>query len=220
VADADIDLVGIAEIVAGATAGHAPLLAALGSLTEEQARRASLLPGWTVGHALTHIARNGDSHTRMLRAALAGEAVTQYARGREQRAEDIESGAARPAAELVEDVATSAATLEAVWAQMTPQAWARHGLNADGELWPCAVMPWHRWREVELHHVDLGLGYTPADWPDAYVARELAISLALLPERLDGPGQRQLLAWLVGRSAPPSDLELTGWQSRPDHYLR
>jgi maleylpyruvate isomerase len=117
-------------------------------------------------------------------------------------------------------VATSAATLEAVWAQMTPQTWSRHGLNAENEIWPCAVMPWHRWREVELHHVDLGLGYMPADWPEAYVERELAISLSLLPERLDGAAQRQLLAWLVGRAPQPSHLELAGWQSRPDHYLR
>jgi maleylpyruvate isomerase len=220
VADAEVDVAETEATVAGATGGHARLVSALGSLTDEQARRPSLLPGWSVGHALTHIARNGDSHTRMLRAALAGEAVTQYARGREQRAEDIESGAARPAAELVADVATSAATLEAVWAQMTLQAWVRNGLNAEGEIWPCAVMPWHRWREVELHHVDLGLGYTPADWPDAYVDGELAISLALLPERLGGAGQRQLLAWLVGRSAQAADLELAAWQERPDHYLR
>lgn len=219
-ADADVDLAEIGEVVGAATGGQARLVATLASLTDEQAHSASLLPGWTVGHALTHIARNADSHTRMLRAALAGEAVTQYARGREQRAEDIESGAARPAAELVEDVATSAATLEATWAQMTPPAWSRHGLNADGEIWPCAVMPWHRWREVELHHVDLGLGYAPADWPDAYVERELAISLELLPERLDAAGQRQLLAWLVGRSAGPGELELAAWQARPDHYLR
>ena len=82
-------------------------------------------------------------------------------------------------------------------------------------------MPLHRWREVELHHVDLGLGYTPADWPEAYVERELAISLALLPERLDGSGQRQMLAWLVGRAATTERHRADArWQSRPDHYLR
>jgi maleylpyruvate isomerase len=78
----------------------------------------------------------------------------------------------------------------------------------------------HRWREVELHHVDLGLGYLPADWPQPYVDRELSISLKLLPERLDTDGQRQVLAWLVGRASGAGDPELTPWQSRPDHYLR
>jgi maleylpyruvate isomerase len=210
----------IDEVVAGARGSHARLVEAIAPLTDGQAASPSLLLGWTVGHALTHLARNADSHVRMLRAALAGEAATQYAGGPEQRAADIEAGAARPAAELIADVATSAAALDQVWPEMTPQAWAGHGLNAGGEVWPCATMPMHRWREVELHHVDLGLGYTAADWPDGYVDRELAISLALLPERLDPAGQRAILAWLVGRAATPGDVTLAPWQSRPDHYLR
>lgn len=210
----------ILEVVTGARGGHARLVSAIGSLTDPQARSASLLPEWSVGHVLTHLARNADSHVRMLRAAMAGEVVTQYERGREQRAADIEAGAARPAAELVDDVAASAAALDTIWAGMTPQAWTGHGLNAENEIWPCAAMPLHRWREVELHHVDLGLGYSPVDWPDAYVDRELAISLNLLPERLDAAGQRQLLAWLVGRTSQPGGLALTPWQGRADHYLR
>jgi hypothetical protein len=31
-----------------------------------------------------------------------------------------------------------------------------------------------RWREVEFHHADLGLGFTYADFSPAYVERELA----------------------------------------------
>jgi maleylpyruvate isomerase len=208
------------EAIDGSRSAHARLVTAIGSLTDEQARSASLLPSWTVGHVLTHLARNADSHTRMLRAALAGEVVTQYERGNEQRSDDIAAGAARPAAELIDDVTTSATTLEAAWAQMTPQAWAGHGVNADGEIWPCVAMPFHRWREVELHHVDLGLGYRPTDWPEAYAGRELAISLAVLPERVDPSGRRDLLAWLVGRSPQPAELILSPWQSRRDHYLR
>jgi hypothetical protein len=30
-----------------------------------------------------------------------------------------------------------------------------------------------RWREVCVHHADLGLGYTWADWDDEYVRLEL-----------------------------------------------
>lgn len=217
---ADVDLAEIAAVVGGARAGQARLVSSISSLTDAQARSASLLPGWSVGHTLTHIARNGDSFVRMLSAAIAGEAVTQYEGGREERAATIEAGAARPAVELVVDVAASAAALDAVWEEMTPQAWSGHGLNADHEIWPCAAMPLHRWREVELHHVDLGLRYTAADWPQAYVERELAISLALLPERLDPSGQRRMLSWLVGRSDQPGEIALSAWQGRPDHYLR
>ncbi len=215
-----VDTAEIDEVVEGARGGHARLIETIALLTDAQARSPSLLPGWTVGHVLTHIARNGDSHVRMMRAAMAGEAVTQYAGGHDERVANIEAGAARPAAELIADVASSSAAVDAAWADMTPHAWAGHGLNAAGEIWPCAAMPLHRWREVELHHVDLGLGYVPADWPDPYVDRELAISVRLMPERLDPADQRQVLAWLVGRSGELGDVTLAPWQNRPDHYLR
>jgi len=210
----------IAASVAGTRAAHQKLAESLAALTDNQARGPSLLPGWSIGHVLTHIARNADSHTRMLRAAIAGEVTTQYDGGHGARTAGIEAGAGRPASELVADITTSSLTLEATYDDMTAQAWQGHGRNASDEIWPCAAMPFHRWREVELHHVDLGLGYRPADWPEDYVERELAISLELLPERLEPADRRSMLAWLVGRSAQPSEVPLMPWQGRPDHYLR
>jgi maleylpyruvate isomerase len=207
------------EAVDGVRTAHRRLIDDVAGLTDADARSASLLPGWSVGHVLTHIARNGDSHTRMMNGAKRGEAVSQYDGGHERRSADIATGADRPAAELIADIARSAADLEAVYDAMTPEAWAGHGVNAGGETWPCEAMPFHRWREVAIHHVDAGIGYTPADWPDDYVERELAISLRLLPERVDGAGQRQLLAWLLGRRDQPS-VELSSWQGRPDDYTR
>ncbi|HVW79418.1 MAG TPA: maleylpyruvate isomerase family mycothiol-dependent enzyme [Mycobacteriales bacterium] len=208
------------EAISGARAAQHRLIDDLSGLTDDQARSASLLPGWSVGHVLTHIARNADAFVRMLSAAIEGRSVTQYEGGTEGRAAGIEAGAARPAAELVADVRDSAARLEGVWAGMTPQAWDGHGYNSSGDEWPCDAMPFHRWREVAIHHVDLGLGYTAADWPDAYVARELAVGLRLLPERLDDADRRRLLTWLIGRSDQPTDLSLAAWQARPDRYLR
>lgn len=208
------------DAIAGALAAQRRLLDDIAGLTDEQARSASLLPNWTVGHVLTHIARNGDAFVRMMGAAIDGQSVTQYEGGHEGRAAGIEQGAARSAAELLADVAASADGVADIFGRMTSQAWQGHGLNAAGQHWPCEAMPWARWREVTVHHVDLGLGYTPADWPDDYVSRELAISLRLLPERLDGTGQRQVLGWLLGRNPQPSGVELAAWQSRPDHYLR
>lgn len=213
--DADVQ-----RAVDGAREGHDRLIRSIQPLTDAQARGRSLLPGWSVGHVLTHLARNADSHVRMLRAAIAGEVTSQYDGGHERRAADIEAGAGRPASELVADVADSAATLQQAWADMTPQAWDGHGVNAAGEAWPCVSMPFHRWREVEIHHADLGLGYSPADWPAGYVQHELAIALRLLPERLDDAGRRGLLAWLLGRSPQPGDPALTPWQARPTDYLR
>src|SRR5258708_2431063 len=49
------------------------LNARLVGLTDDEARRPSLLPGWTVGHVLTHIARNADGLARMFTGAQRGE---------------------------------------------------------------------------------------------------------------------------------------------------
>ena len=196
--------------IEGCTAAHRRLEEIASSVDEEIARRASRLPGWTVGHVLTHLARNAESHVRMLEGALAGRPAEQYPGGREQRGGDIERGAGRPAAELRDDVLATDAALEAAWARMTPEAWAGHGLSR-GNQWPCARLPFHRWREVEVHCVDLGLGYAPLDWPDGYVARELPGALARLPSRLQPPERAGLLAWLFGRAAQP-DLDPAPWE--------
>jgi maleylpyruvate isomerase len=172
-------------------------------LTDDAVRQPSLLPGWTVGHVLTHIARNADSHVRLLEGALAGEQRTQYPGGSEQRARDIEAGSDRAAAELVVDVHQTGERLEATWAAMTAQAWSGGGLFDDGSLWPAPLIVFHRWREVEVHHADLGLGYNPSDWPADYVAIELPRQLATLPDRLDLVRQRRLTAWLLGREPHP-----------------
>ena len=96
-------------------AAHQRLLADLDSLEDAEVGRPSLLPGWTVGHVLTHLARNADSQRHVLEAAVQGEPAERYPGGREQRSGDIEAGAGRPAAALVEDVRRTIWQLEAAW---------------------------------------------------------------------------------------------------------
>lgn len=40
---------------------------------------------------------------------------------------------------------------------------------------------WARWRETDIHHLDLGLGYTHLDWPPEFVD----LLLPRLPAGLD-----------------------------------
>ena len=207
-------------VLHGCRSSHALLVSTVTGLDEDAVRGPSRLEGWSVGHVITHLARNADSHTRMLGAARRGEAVEQYAGGREERASAIEAGAPRGAAELVDDMLRSITALEAAWAAMTPEAWDGHGLSR-GRPWPCRVLPYYRWREVEIHHVDMGAGYELEDWPEEYVRRELAALLATVPGRLADAGQRRrLLAWLTGRSASPGQLDLDRWESRPGNYFK
>jgi maleylpyruvate isomerase len=185
----------------------ARLLATLDVLDDATARRPSRLPDWTVGHVVTHLARNADSHVRMMDAAIAGRVADQYEGGLEGRAADIAAGAGRPAAELVADLHRAIDDLDAMWGRVPIEVWATgQGRMGNGELCPCAELPSRRWREVEIHRVDLGLGGEPADWPDAYVELELPKALAQLPDRLSPADRATLLAWLVGRTKAPPGL--------------
>jgi maleylpyruvate isomerase len=189
----------------GMRRSHAALLDDLAGLGDDGARAPSLLPGWSVGHLVTHLARNADSVTRRLAGAARGEVVDQYPGGPAGRAAEIEEGAGRPAAELVADLRSAHERLDAAIDAMPAGAWAHATRSVDGDERPAGALPFGRWREVEVHRVDLGLGHRPADWPPELVAALLPDTLAGLPGRTDPAA---LLAWALGRGGPPT---LAAW---------
>jgi maleylpyruvate isomerase len=179
---------------------HQRLLATVAGLDDATARQPSRLADWAVGHVLTHLARNADGHVRRLEGALRGEEVPRYGGGMDQRNREIEHGAYRPASQLVDDLANSAWRLEETWDRCERAGWPHADLLAS-DHWPTTGSPLRRLREVEVHHVDLGLGYEPTDWPRVYVDWELPLALKKVPQRLADPGDAQrLLAWLTGRA--------------------
>lgn len=199
-----------AAAIALCRAAHERIIATAASIDDEIARRPSRLPNWTVGHVLTHVARNADGHTRRLEGALRGEDVPRYPGGSARRDRDIEEGSRRPAAELLADVTESAKRLEEAWDSSAQAGWPHPELRG-ADHWPTSGSPLRRLREVEVHHVDLGLGYEPADWSDEYVAWELPRALEQLSHRVSQPDARRLLAWLIGRAGLPHDLTLGSW---------
>ena len=192
------------DTIGAVRAAHGRLHATLDGLTDEVARRPSRLPGWTVGHVLTHLARNADSVTRRLAAAVEGRVVDQYPGGSAGRAAEIEAGAARPAAELVADLRAADDAVDELFGAVPAPVWGRP-VRARGQEVPAVRRAYSRWREVEVHHVDLGLAYAPADWPAGLVERMLPELLAGLPGRAGAAG---LAAWLLNRSPAP---DLRGW---------
>ena len=48
------------------------------ALTDSQARAPSLLPGWTRGHVVTHLARNADALRNLLTWARTGIPTPMY----------------------------------------------------------------------------------------------------------------------------------------------
>jgi maleylpyruvate isomerase len=185
-------------LIDGCVAAQAALLADIADLSDDAARRHSLLPGWSVGHLLTHIARNADSMTWRLEGAALGELRDQYPGGLEQRSGDIEHGAERPAAELVADVRQSADALERMMAELPLAAWDAPSRTSRGVVEDSRDAVLSRWREVVVHHGDMGLG--PVALPPALVDVWLPRELPRLAERSD---PAELLAWVIGRGDPP-----------------
>lgn len=185
---------------------HRRLFVAIEGMTDPQVRAPSPLPGWTVGHVLAHLARNADSHVRRAEAAARDEIIDQYEGGQAGRAADIEAGAGAPAEALVADVRRSALAAEAAWRDLPFEAWSRITRDGDSRERPLFELPSRRWQETEVHLVDLGLGVTPGDWPDAFVIEWLprtrermyaALPLESRSLRWDSPADE--LAWFYGR---------------------
>ncbi len=185
-------------LIDGVATAQAALLADIADLSDDVARRPSLLPGWSIGHLLTHIARNADSMTWRLEGAALGELRDQYPGGLEQRSSDIEHGAGRPAAALLADVRQSAAVVEQVMANLPPAAWDAPSRTSRGVVESSRDAVLSRWREVVVHHGDIGLG--PVPLPAALVDVWLPRELPRLAERSDPAA---LLAWVIGRGEPP-----------------
>lgn len=183
----------------------------LAGLTEGQIREDSLLPGWTVGHVLTHLARNADAHVRRLRGALMGEDIPKYAGGADERMAQIQNGAGRGLTSILTDLEGSISQLDSVMSECTAAGWPNSGLGVE-QGYGVAACPAHRLREVEMHHADLGVGYGPSDWPEEYVAWDLPLLLRTVPARLSEPSERRaLMAWLSGRGDLPAALDLEPW---------
>jgi maleylpyruvate isomerase len=158
------------------------LMATLAELDDDGVRQPSLLPGWTRGHVITHVARSADAMSRLLAGAAAGLSVPAYASA-EAREAEIAEGADRPAALLAADVATSAARFREQVRELDAAAWAVEVRVSVGGPVSASRLLVRRLAEVELHHVDLGLGYTPADWPASF--RALALPEPVESQRRD-----------------------------------
>jgi maleylpyruvate isomerase len=197
---------------------HERLLRTIETLTDEDVGRPSLLPRWSVGHVLTHVARNADSHVRRVMAAARGEVVDQYPGGSATREAEIEAGAGRPAGQIIEDVGRTARAVEVAWKEAPETAWLGRTRDANGRERPLFELPPRRWQEIEVHLVDIDAGVTHRDWSDEFVLHWLPRTRERMWDRyqpqksdlsFDWPADE--LAWYYGRLPGDAYPELPPW---------
>lgn len=196
------------------------LLHSVSRLTADAFRGPSGLAGWTRGHVVAHVARNADGLTNLLRWADTGVETPMYA-DPGARAAGIESGAMRAHAESVRDLAESASRWMSAARTATPASWATPVVlwRSDGPV-PARGIVAARLVEVEVHHVDLDVGYTFADVPPA--AAEVIVGQSVPRLRRTHPtltvrADDVRRAWRVGAGAPSTVVvaggvrDLAGW---------
>ncbi|MFG2569768.1 maleylpyruvate isomerase family mycothiol-dependent enzyme [Streptomyces sp. NPDC048567] len=140
------------------------LLGATGKLDDAALSEPSRLPGWSRGHVIAHLSRNADALANVLRG------LPMYADS-ETRDRDIERDASRSQEQQLADLTASAARFMEAAAE--PADWSRTVTLRNGVTDSAARMPFRRRGEVELHHVDLGVGYELEDLPEEFTAREI-----------------------------------------------
>lgn len=165
------------ETVARVVEATAHLLATAEQFDDAAVREPSLLPGWTRGHVLTHIARNADAQVRLLTWAATGTVTPMYA-SPEARENEIDAGAGRSAEQLLADLREACERFATQAARMAPEHWAATIENRRGIAQPAAWVPWWRLEEVLVHHVDLDAAFSPAHWPQSFTDPELAMVTA------------------------------------------
>ncbi|MFJ8213097.1 maleylpyruvate isomerase family mycothiol-dependent enzyme [Streptomyces sp. NPDC096033] len=210
------------------------LLNAVAKLDNASLSQESHLPGWTRGHILAHLARNADALVNVLE----GRPMYESAAARDA---DIERDAGRPLEEHLTDLRDSGARFLAT--TEPDQDWQRTVELRNGVTDLASNVPFRRLVEVELHHVDLNVGYELSDLPEEFTDREIAFladrwsgrpdvppvtltgpdgshvartgGTEGTPVTLSGP-KDELLGWLAGRGPKGSHLTVEAGDGLPE----
>lgn len=172
-------------------------LAAVGKLSDEQFAEATALPGWSRAHVVAHVHFNAEALLRLLHWARTGERTPMY-EGPQQRAAEIEDGAALPPPELRRLLHDSTERLAAALDGLPQAAWNREVVTAQGRTVPAREVVWMRTREVAIHAVDLDTGTRFSDLPDDL---NTALVADVAQKRCASGDAAALASWLTGRTA-------------------
>ena len=160
------------------------LVRTVDSMADDKWPQPSLLPGWTRGHVVSHLTLNAEGLSAALEGVHEGRAVPMYD---SDSVRDFDIAAlAGESPTVLRDRFLASTTTIGEWIEELADNLAEHVIERTpgGRQFPAGEVGTMRVREVEIHHADLGLDYTAADWPSEFVV----LLLSTRADHHDGPG--------------------------------
>ena len=150
--------------------GTRRLVRSVDAMTDDQWRQPSLLPGWSRAHVVAHLPPT-PRPVRRPRAAHARPPRSLTYASSEARDNDIAALASASPSALRDRFLGSTDGDRRVGRGAGRTTWPRRTIERTpgGRRSRPATSALMRAREVEIHHADLALDYTAADWPPEFV---------------------------------------------------
>ncbi len=203
------------------------------ALSDDAWAAPSTLPGWSRGHVIAHLTLNAEALAGAVIGVIEGEPHPMYASD-EARDADIAELAATHRDPLWRRFKVASARLDEAFSALaeSPAEVVESLIErtpGSARRFAAGATPGMRMSEVEIHHVDLGVGYSPADWPASFVREALGagfsrpvpgVNALLVASDLDwkhqlgtgGPtvtGPAHGLAWWLTGRPPYEGIELS-----------
>jgi maleylpyruvate isomerase len=186
------------EVIETCRRANRSFVAAVAPLSDVELASPSLLPSYSRRHVVARVINKTEAHVLLFGGPPAGEVRRLHPEGHDaDRA--AHQGAARARSDLYAALERSFIELEGAGDALDDTMWESLGIMTAGPR-TMADIAGHHLRNVEVHHVDLDVGYLPSDWPGLFVETELIRRLPALADRAD---HADLLAWLLGRGPAP-----------------
>lgn len=147
------------------------LLRTVDEIPDEEFLAPSLLPGWSRAHVVAHLTLNAEGLTGALGGVVLGEPVPMYSSPEARDAEIAALADNEPSMLRTQLLGATTEFAEAITAVPDDRWGSEIERTPGGPRFKAGAVPGMREREVEIHHCDLGFGYTRADWPPAFSAR-------------------------------------------------
>jgi maleylpyruvate isomerase len=193
------------QLLALLETGTRRLVRTVDGLTDEQWTQPSLLPGWSRAHVVAHLTLNAEALSAALEGVHEGRPLPMYASQVARDGDIVALATSAPPSEL-RDRFLASTTVIGEWVEELADNLAGIEIERvpDGPGFPAGVVGQMRVREVEIHHADLGLDYTAADWSPEFVGLLLDTRAGLYagPEGFTAHATDLDRSWTFGSGGP------------------